>query len=643
MRVAIAVSTLAATLALGASAAGASRNGAGIVFGTGWEHYVLSGDRPAHFIPVTAAPTTPATLVWRHEVAGNLALTFGAVTPGTLIHVAFSETSEYLGVDGTSDWSRTYTTDDHEPVTGENWVDLPGCQAPGVCADGYRAFRFARVFVERGSARIVGAAVRLSQRVGTPRGWFLSSDDLLNRIWYSSAYTAQLMELPNDPAVLATGCSIPGGPTLEMIVDGAKRDRCPWLADQAVTEPTLFLTGGDATAAENTLSLFANAQRADGYIPASPLESSSSVVFDYPAYWVLAVDDLLLYRGARTQIAAYWPALVRVLDDWYPTFSDARGLLEDRFPPADYAYIPRFGPLVAYYNALYARALEAGAGVADALGQADAVARWRSRVQSLATAFGPAFWDASAGAFEDSPSGPPVHPQDGNALAILAGLASPAQAASAIGYLDRATSLPWGNAIADNDSWSTPDWVADPSQQVYPFVSYFDVAARFAAGSDSSALHELRRTWGWMLRAPGTTWEAIGGSGTIDGFERAATSMAHGWSTGAAPALTNYVLGVVPTGPGFSTFDAIPHPGDLAWAQGGVPTPAGTITFGWKRIRGGFLLRLDAPGKLVARVGAPAGSNARVLVDGRQVAATTAGADTVATVRGPHTVEVLGG
>ena len=79
----------------------------------------------------------------------------------------------------------------------------------------------------------------------------------------------------------------------------------------------------------------------------------------------------------------------------------------------------------------------------------------------------------------------------------------------------------------------------------------------------------------------GTAWEAIGGGGSIDGYERAASSLASGWSTGALPALTNDVLGVRPTGPGFSTFDALPHPAGLAWAQGRVPTPAGAITFGF--------------------------------------------------------------
>ncbi len=179
---------------------------------------------------------------------------------------------------------------------------------------------------------------------------------------------------------------------------------------------------------------------------------------------------------------------------------------------------------------------------------------------------------------------------------------------------------------------------------MYPFISYFDICARFLIGEDKSALEELRRTWGWMLdpnhATTGTTWEAIGAGGTIDGYQQAFTSLASGWSTGAAPALTNYALGVRPTGPGFSTFDAIPHPGGLAWAQGSVPTPAGAITFGWKQIQGGYLLKLVAPKSLKARVGAPGGAGARVFVDGNKVAATVSGNDVVVNVSGSHVVEV---
>ena len=37
----------------------------------------------------------------------------------------------------------------------------------------------------------------------------------------------------------------------------------------------------------------------------------------------------------------------------------------------------------------------------------------------------------------------------------------------------------------------------------------------------------------------------------------------------------------MPTSPGFGTYLAEPHPGDLRWARGTVPTPHGPIEFRW--------------------------------------------------------------
>jgi Bacterial alpha-L-rhamnosidase C-terminal domain len=219
---------------------------------------------------------------------------------------------------------------------------------------------------------------------------------------------------------------------------------------------------------------------------------------------------------------------------------------------------------------------------------------WRARAQQLAGRFASAFWDPSVGAFQDTTEDDAVHPQDGNAFAILAGLASPEQARSALEYLDRTTAGSNGNAIADTDGWRGPNWGADDNERIYPFIGYFDVLARYAAGADDSALDLLRREWGSMAtRQPGTMWEMV--DYETEGRDTVAPSVDHGWSSGAAAAITSYVLGVQPTAPGFSTFTVAPHPGDLSWAQGSVPTPQGPIRVSWRKAAGGLALSVTAP------------------------------------------------
>ena len=69
----------------------------------------------------------------------------------------------------------------------------------------------------------------------------------------------------------------------------------------------------------------------------------------------------------------------------------------------------------------------------------------------------------------------------------------------------------------------------------------------------------------------------------------------HGWSSGAAPALTTQVLGVQPTSPGFATFTVTPHPSDLAWAKGVVPTPHGLLRVSWSLAGGRPVISVIAP------------------------------------------------
>ncbi len=468
-------------------------------------------------------------------------------------------------------------------------------------------------------------------------GSFRSDDALLNRIWAVSVSTARAMVVPGPLRADARRrpCAIE---LKTVIVDGAERDRCPYVGDLAVTGDTLLLAGpADVAALRAMILWFAQHQHRDGAIPASPLRQSRLVLFDYNALWVDALHDFVLSTGDLVLARQVWPSLKRLLDRWYTAQLGPRGLLVNRLGAKDYAYIHRRGTVIAYFNAGYARALDHASALAHWLRENTAAAAWTARARALARPFQNAFWDARAGAYRDSPTGTLVHPQDGNAFAILAGLATPGQSRSALDYLSRATGTSYGNTIADNDAWNYPRWGGLAGKRVYPFVGYFEVLARYAAGMDDSALELIRREWGYMV-ANGPQqgmWETIGpnGGGPIDG------SWNHGWSSGAAPALTAYVLGVRPAAPGFATFVAEPHPSDLEWAKGDVPTPKGNLHLEWARAAAGFSVAVvsPVPGKIVVPL-----TGRLTLLDHRRVRATAVGGKTTFSVgRGTHTVAVV--
>src|SRR5262249_8130457 len=208
-----------------------------------------------------------------------------------------------------------------------------------------------------------------------------------------------------------------------------------------------------------------------------------------------------------------------------------------------------------YFNAGYGRTLEEAASVAGWLSRKHEARAWRARLAPLRRAFNRAFWDEAVGAYRDSTEGPRAHPEDGNAFAVLAGLATPARARSALTYLGSAIDRGYGNALVDADVWGNAVWGGQSNLRVYPFIGYYEVEARYAAGLDDSALELIRREWGYMVEnGPHEgMWENIGphGGGPTD---RMGQSWEHGWSSGAAPALSNEVLGLEPGSPGFGTF-----------------------------------------------------------------------------------------
>jgi hypothetical protein len=389
----------------------------------------------------------------------------------------------------------------------------------------------------------------------------------------------------------------------QVLLDGYVRDRCPYVGDQAVTGMTLLVSNPNASASvlRSMIVWYAQNQHSDGSIPASPYKGGFLTLFDYNAYWVFDIYDYVLYTGDLSLANEVWPSLLALMNTWYPAQMGPNGLLVNSLGANDYAYIPRTGTTVAYYNAGYVMALRYAAQIASWIGQPSAAAAWKARITPVAAAFVPAFWDPSVRALKDTTTGAVVHPEDGNVFAALAGLLSPQQAVSALDYLGGHEWAPYGATIADNDDWDGYPWGFQADERVYPFIGYFDVVARFEYGLDPSAIALIQREWGYMLSngPKDTMWETIGPNGgpPVD----STPSYDHGWSSGAAPALTNYALGVQPATPGFGSFVAQPHPAALKWARGTVPTPHGTIAFKWYRAPHGFSATVSSPvpGKLI--------------------------------------------
>jgi hypothetical protein len=437
---------------------------------------------------------------------------------------------------------------------------------------------------------LVVAALVAAPAATAADGSFRSNDPLLNEIWAGSVRTATDMIAPGPLKVdwLDRPCRI-DLPTV--LIDGVVRDRCPYIGDEAVIDRTLDASQPNWPLQRAMLEWFASKQHDDGSIPSSPIFDAANTLVDYNAYWVQALYSYVLYSGDTQFAAQVWPNLVRLLDGFYPRIT-ANGLLVNGLGTVDYAYIRRHGTVVAYYNLQYVYALKLASTIATWLGNANAASAWSGRAAIVGAAADAAFWDGRA--FTDTTTDRATHPQDANAFAVLSGVATHAQAISAMAYLATHNWRDYGNTIADTNEWDDPAWGLLASDRVYPFISYFELTARFQLGLDSTAFDLMRREWGYMVEhGPGTMWETIGPYGGPPADQH--PSYDSGWSSGAGAALSEFVLGVQPVTPGFTTFTVKPHANDLRWAEGDVPTPHGTIHVQWHRVNRSVFLRVTAP------------------------------------------------
>jgi hypothetical protein len=601
----------------------------------------------------TASPLV--VLDFGKEVSGPVRVRVtGASETRPELHVCYSESLEYLaryagqndgetahapGCDTANIWNgfpgTSYTED-----TDSHTLPLGGARLPAQLEDPELrgGFRYATLFLDGpGYVDVDDVSMRFTAASGQKDltaypGHFNSSDDQLNRIWYAGAYTVQINTDRSDTAKswpYAAGESdhadnvVPGAdPDTDVIYDGGKRDRIIWQGDLAVQGPVAYLSTHDVPAVENSLTSLAGQQLPDGYMPAEsqvgPHNADELRTYgEYVTWFVSNMAEHYRYTADRGYLRHWWPALQKATA-WLEQQRDDTGLISFKSAGSCGHYGYSDCGHETYVNSLYARNLDQMATLARAVDDAGLQREYAARADDVRGAVNAHLWDAEAGAYRLSTEIPGAYPQDGNAMAVLAGIASKNQARRAMTYLQRNS---WGDIGALTVSPSTPN--ASLPSFYAPLPSSFEAEARLTApGADpleqQSSFTLMKRFWGWMLRQdPGSTfWEHVqpDQSPNLKQF----SSLAHGWAAGPTITLTDDVLGVSPVAAGYSTFAVKPHPGSLRWAEGTVPTPHGRITTSWDHTAQGFALTLKAPSGTRPTVSLPAtGKKARVTVDGR--------------------------
>ena len=161
---------------------------------------------------------------------------------------------------------------------------------------------------------------------------------------------------------------------------------------------------------------------------------------------------------------------------------------------------------------------------------------------------------------------------------------------------------------------------------ISPFNQYFVIQALARLGKHDEALNTVRDMWGGMLAYGATTtfevyrpsWnDVIGNNDPVPNSQSGKVSLCHPWGAGPVKWLNEEVLGIVPTAPGFATYDIRPHLGrTLTQVAGKTPTPHGEISASFDVAAGKCLV--SAPAGTLGRVGIPKVEKriARILING---------------------------
>ena len=206
------------------------------------------------------------------EVGGIVTITYSANSTGSL-GLAFSEARNWTGP--ASDSSNGSFRPDGAMLGFIQATEVGSLTVPDAQIRG--GFRYLTVFVANGEAvslDVLKVELEISFQPDWPnlrayRGYFHSSDELLNKVWYGGAYTLQTNAIvPNQGRawpILAGGwrndgqCNV-GSDEPVIYVEGAKRDRTVWSGDLGIAVPSILVSTGDWQGVRNTLQVLYNVQ-----------------------------------------------------------------------------------------------------------------------------------------------------------------------------------------------------------------------------------------------------------------------------------------------------------------------------------------------------------------------------------------------
>lgn len=264
-----------------------------------------------------------------------------------------------------------------------------------------------------------------------------------------------------------------------------------------------------------------------------PLQSLASI--GMYGFW-----NYYLYTGDSKTLVVAYPAIKRYLSLWK---IGADGLVVHRDGKWNWQDWGSNIDVPLLDNCWYYSALDAAKRIAVLANSSEDTLFYEKQMKSIKSSFNKLFWTGNE--FR-SPKYTGKTDERGNAMAVVTGIAS-------------------------EDKWNKLRQVMNNQLHASPYMEKFVLESLFKIGAGSDALNRLKNRYSEMVESKTST---LSENWDINGFSN---SRNHGWSGGALTLLMQYVAGIEPLEPSYTTFSVRPMLGHLKHVEAKVPTPHGII------------------------------------------------------------------
>lgn len=477
----------------------------------------------------TENDTASILLDYGKEIHGGLQLVLGSSRrEPSLVRIRFGESvGECNSQTNNREWMVGYSTDDH--AKRDIIMEVP---RDGLIEIGNTGFRFVRIdLLQRNTTiRLREARAILRYRDIPYLGSFKSSDERLNQIWLTGAYTVHLN-------------------MQEYLWDGIKRDRVIWLGDMHPEVVSILSVFGDNSIVPESLDLACEQ---------FPLPRWMNNMSAYSLWYLIIHNDWYVHSGDIEFLKKH-KAYILGLIDQIDQNVDEKGnetLSKTRF--LDWPSSPNQKGVEAGYRALIVWAMNDAGKLCKALNEpryADKAHACAGRMKRL---------------IKD-----PNNLKQAASLMAIAGIMDPEKACKEV------------VSVGGPKGFSTfyGYYMLQAQALAGEYEEAMNIIRQFWGGMLDMGATTFWEDFNmeWLENAARLDEITPPGKKDIHGdfgaycYPGYRHSFCHGWSSGPTAWMTEHVLGIKVIEPGCKVIKIEPHLGDLEWVEGTFPTPYGVV------------------------------------------------------------------